>query len=603
MSPARHDLRCRTNVAAALFLAWLAAAGCSEKRGQDSFRPDGVATKNKAPADEKSPAPFFLATPAIPPRFVNVAEQAGIRFRRFSDIVPDRFFLPEIMGGGAAWIDFDADGRLDLYLADGCSLWTPEPGQTRYVNRLYRNLGDGRFEDVSFLSGTADNRYGQGLAVGDFDADGFADLYVTNFGRNTLLRNNGDGTFDDVTDAAGVGDELWGTSTVWLDVDGDGLLDLYVVNYLNCSKAEHQICLYDGKRGYCGPGRWQARPDRVYRNQGDGRFVERARFLGLQAPGGKGLAVSVCDFDGDLKPEIYVANDMMPNFLYTRTRVNAGKTKQTTLYREVAEAAGCARSRDGANEASMGIACADFDGDGLVDVFLTHYYQQKSTLYRNLGGLSFEDDSRRTRIAVNSYQTIGFGTAAIDFDRDGFCDLFVANGHVLGPNYGITVLTPQLLKNDGAGRFDDVSKSVGGYFDIPVLGRGVAAGDYDNDGDVDLVVTHVDRPTALLRNDTVTGRNFIGFDLRTRNRIPPIGGRIIVTAGRVQRIVPVTAGGSYLSSGDSRIVVGLGAHRGKVSVAVHWPSGRVDRFPDLSPNVYWQILDRGNPRILPAAAR
>lgn len=603
MLPRGHSsaVPCRLLALAAVSIALLCTS-CGRFEATPDEGPDAAQAKTAARHDASLKDLLSVDSgesgrSAVRPRFRDMAAASGIRFQRFSDVVPGRFFLPEVMGGGAAWLDYDGDGRLDLYVIDGCRLWEPDPHQTGHVNRMFRNRGGGRFEEVAFASNSAENRYGQGCAVGDFNADGFPDLYLTNYGRNTLLVNNGDGTFDDATEAAGVGDELWGSSAAWLDVDGDGYLDLYVVNYVDCTRANHKICEYDGKPGYCGPGSWQGVEDRVFRSRGDGTFVESARALGFESKGGKGLAVVACDFDGDLKPEIYVANDMMPNFLFTRSKSQGAPAAGSRLYHDVAAAAGCATSYDGRFEASMGIACADFDGDGRPDIFLTHFYSAKNTLYRNLGGLLFDDVSRRSRIAATSYQTLGFGTAAFDFDRDGDFDLFVANGHVLGPSHDPSQMPPQLLENDGRGRFREVSSAAGAYFAGKYLGRGVAEADYDDDGDVDLAVTHVDRPLALLRNETRAGEAaFIGFDLRTPGRIRPIGGRVIVRAGSRTITLPVTAGGSYLSSRDPRLFVGLGAHRGPVSVEIHWPSGRVDRFDPVEVNRYWSAME-GAPRL------
>jgi len=524
----------------------------------------------------------------IRPRFRDAASDLGVRFRRFNDFVPNRYFLPEVMGGGVAWFDFDRDGYLDLYATDGCRLWDPDPTQAQHVNRLFRNRGSKRFDDATVPSLSGDNRYGQGCAVGDFDADGFPDLYVTNFGRNTLLVNNGDGTFEDVTSAAGVGDESWGTSAVWFDANSDGLADLFLVNYLPVTRSNHRVCKYGGVEGYCGPGQWKLGVDDVlYLNLGDGRFQTAAKAKRIETRHAKGLAVAVCDFDSDGRPEIYVANDMAPNFLLTRLSPAAGRR----LYRNVAEAAGCALSGDGRNEASMGIACADFDGDRLVDIFLTHYYQHKNTLYRNLGSLRFEDDSRRSRIAAASFQSLGFGTVAFDYDHDEDEDLFIANGHVLGPKHSPNEMNPQLLENDGKGIFNDVSKFTGGYFLQPVLGRGAAGGDYDNDGRVDLAVSHLDQPLSILHNETRSPHHFIGLELQSSDRIHPAGGRVHVIAGGRRRVIPIIGGGSYLSSGDARIVVGLGRHRGSLRVEVIWRPGRKDTFEKLTTGRYWLLRE------------
>jgi hypothetical protein len=301
--------------------------------------------------------------------------------------------------------------------------------------------------------------------------------------------------------------------------------------------------------------------------------------------------VAVIDFDGDVRPEIYVANDMTENFLYRRT--GSGPDLR---YEEIASAAGCSVSGDGSPEASMGAACADFDGDGLIDIFLTHFFSHKNTLYRNLGGMVFVDDSRRTRIAATSFHTLGFGALAIDYDWDGDRDLFVANGHVFGPLHEPNAMQPQLLANDGGGLFDDVSQLAGSYFEDRWLGRGAAGADYDNDGHVDVAVTHLHRPVALLRNETRSANHFIGFDLRLSNRLPPLGGRVVVVAGDRKLVAPVVGAGSYLCESDSRLVVGLGAWNRGVDVEVYWPSGNVERFAGLAADRYWRIGEGGQPQ-------
>lgn len=540
----------------------------------------------------------------VAPRFTDVAVESGIEFTFFNDSVPERFFLPEVMGGGAAWVDYDGDGRLDLYLMNGARLGPDaDPSDKSHSNRLYRNVGGGQFVDVTELANAFGWSYGQGCAVGDYDADGFPDLYLTNYGHNVLLRNLGDGTFEDVTDAAAVGDPLWSTSAVWLDLDGDGLLDIYVTNYLDVTFENRKICTYeDGYRGYCGPGEYVGIPDRAFRNLGDGRFEEAAEQLGLANQGGKGLAVVAVDFNHDLRPEIYVANDMWANFLYSRDkRHRTSDATAGTLYADVAVPAGAAYADNGNNEASMGIACGDFDGDGLPDIFLTHFYQQKNTLYRNLGSLLFQDDSRRTRIAATSFDTLGFGTVPFDFDRNGTLDLFVANGHVLGPQITPNEMHPQLLRNRGGAMFVDISQESGDYFRDKWLGRAAVGGDFDNDGDLDIVVTHLDRPVVLLRNDTETDREFLGLRLSSPSRLPPVGGRVVLRAGEREWKQSIVAGGSYLASHDERLLFGLGEHRGPVDVEVHWPSGRVDQWKGLTTNQYWHLVEGSEPRSMEEA--
>ena len=587
-----------------LLLGVVMLSGCG--RNAASPKPENTAPKNRAavnkvnrpdPQKEKELASLLEVNDSAetdahgsPLYFHDVADSSGALFQRFNDTVPDRYFLPEVMGGGVAWLDFDGDGLIDLYATNGCPLWDRDEQQSPHSNQLFRNRGDGQFSPVAVNSRTGDTRYGQGCAVADFNADGFPDLFVTNYGRNTLFVGHGDGTFDDVTVTAGVDDESWGTSAVWLDANRDGLADLFVVNYLNVQRSTHDVCTYGGVTGYCGPGSWDGVADNLYLNNGDGRFRLSTTDGVVDGKMAKGLAVAVCDFDSDSLPEVYVANDMAPNFLLTQKN-QPSSDDAPGLYHDVAQGAGCAVGGDGRNEASMGVACSDFDNDGMVDIFLTHYFQQKNTLYRNLDGLLFEDNSRRSRAAATSFQTLGFGTVAADFDLDGDNDLFIANGHVLGPKHTPNGMRPQLLENDGRGFFDDASDRCGDYFSQLVIGRGVARGDYDNDGRSDLAVSHVDRSMAVLHNETQVRRHFIGFQLIPVDRVYPVGGRVVVIAADVRHVVPIVGGGSYLSSSDPRIIVGLDENTGPVDVVVQWPGRATETFDNLSSGEYWQLQE------------
>ncbi len=555
----------------------------------------GDATAEERKRDLKSLLQVGTKNAETPPQqmpvFQNIASSCGLDFSRFNDAVPGRFFLPEVMGGGVAWFDFDQDGLLDLYAVNGCFLWETEPADSVHTNKLYRNTGRG-FQEVCQPSLSTDVRYGHGCATGDFNSDGFQDLYITNFGRNTLLCGNGDGTFSDVTSDAGVGCEDWSTSSVWLDTNQDDLLDLYVVNYLDVTRENHKPCDYSGIAGYCGPGSWKAVSDVLYLNSGDGQFTAAETIAeDLNPANSKGLAVAVADFDVDTVAEIYVANDMAPNFLLQRR--SDQNTTVVPLYRDVAVRAGCAVSNEGENEASMGIACSDFDGDGLVDLFLTDFYESKNTIYRNLGSLFFEDASRQTRIAATSYDKLGFGTIAIDANLDGADDLFIANGHVLGPNVQPYEMTQQLLLNDGQGSFRDVSDSVGEYFQNPCLGRGVAGGDFDNDGRVDIAVNHLDLPLALLQNQTPEINHFIGIELLPGNRCHPSGGRVIITSNDRRRVIPIVGGGSYLSANDPRLIIGLAEKKGPLDIEVYWSPDNVSIYKNLAVDRYWVLSETG----------
>ena len=538
------------------------------------------------------PAP----APEVVPRFTDVAKAVGVHFLYQNDQQPGRFFLPEIMGGGVGWFDLDNDGWLDLYLVDGGLLAAPEKQAKSNGNRLYRNQA-GRFEDVSSLSNAAHRGYGHGCFVGDYDGDGFDDLYLTNFGANALLRNNGDGTLESVTGEAGVEDPVWSFGATWIDVDGDDDLDLFVADYITWSISGNKVCDMEKIHIYCGPGEYEGVPDKLFVNQGDGTFVESATPWGLQRDNGKGLAVVAVDLDQDLKAEVYVANDMTENFLFTQSRPPfanspAGESKP---FLNIGAAAGAAFSDVGYLEASMGIAVGDFDRDSNFDLFLTHFHLSKNTLYQNLGGLRFVDNSKRTRVAIHSMETLGFGTTAFDYDRDGWLDLIVANGHVFGPEHQPSAMRPQLLRNTTNGRFDDVSDHAGSYFQELWLGRGLGAADYDNDGDLDFAITHLDRPLSLLQNETNSRRAFLGLVLRTTSRVPPVGGRVLLKSSQLEQWSPISAGGTYLCTNDDRLLFGVDPKAGPASVQIHWPSGRVDDFSDLALNRYWLIHEGQTP--------
>lgn len=555
--------------------------------------------------------PRGSAEATVRPVFDNVAQESGVVFLYDRDVVEGRWMIAEVMGGGVAWLDVDLDGWLDLFFTNGGPI-EPGTGPQRVApDQLFRSLGpdaDGqiRFQNVTEAAGITDGGYGQGVAVGDYNADGFPDIYVTNYGQNLLLHNNGDGTFTDLTAEAGVGDHAWGTAAFFADLNRDGQLDLYVANFIDQTPDNVQPCDYGGDTGYCGPGTYRGVQDAVYISQGDGIFLEQSQRLGFIEPdgAGKGLAAVAVDFDHDLMPEVYVGNDMTPNLLYTATPDTARDAAglPPVRYREVAVTAGCALSDQGENEATMGIVCDDLDDDGLPDLFLAHFHKAKNTLYRNLGGLQFADESRRTKIAATSFDNLGFGSVALDWDRNGLLDLFVTTGHVLGPNAPPEKMAPQLLKRIDRTRFEDVSHEVAGsYFGGLWLGRGVAGGDYDNDGDLDIAVAHNDSPSALLANRTEVGGGFLGLELATPSRIPPIGGRVSVTSGDLHMTRPIAAGGSYQASHDPRLLFTLEDGNAPAEVTIHWPSGRVEQR-SLERNRYWRVLEGGPPQPLTAKA-
>lgn len=530
----------------------------------------------------------------IQPQFSVVTPEIGIQFTFDSDIVPDRFLLPEIFGGGLAWIDYDRDGWFDLFIPNGCALGSPQRHSNSTTGHLWRNFRGNAFTEVTTQADAGLVMFGQGCAVADYDNDGFDDLFIAGYGPDRLLKNRGDGTFEDVTDKSGVSRPDWTTGAIWIDVDGDHDLDLYCVTYLNVTQDNHKVCSSGGQAVYCGPGSFEATQDQCFLNLGDGTFQEATDRLGFRAEKGNGLSVAAVDLNDDLVPEIYVANDMTPNFLFERQAITSSTADQP-LYREIATPSGCSVSGSGESEASMGIALADFDGDGRTDIYLTHYFRMKNTLYRNRGNLIFDDISHLSKATSTSYEFLGFGTVSLDYDRDGDQDLFVANGHVLGPAQQPNEMRPQLLENN-KGVFRDVSSGAGPYFDELWLGRSVAACDYDNDGDVDLAISHIGRPFVLLRNDTPAScRQFVGLKLTTTDRNVPVGGRVVLHTSHRKITYPLVTGGSYMAAQDPRILAGWPETENLQVIEVFWPSGRIDRWTDLEVCRYWNLIEGSVP--------
>lgn len=555
-------------------------------------QPSVQATPEKTPVAVPQVAVQQVDVPQVLPQFDDVSSEMGISAPFYSDVIPNRFFLPEIMGGGVTWFDFDIDGVLDLFLVNGSHLDQHDQRPTPRGDWLYRGRPNKQFQAVPDKWGAADLGYGQGSAAGDFNSDGFPDLYIGNYGTNSLYLNEGDGTFTPVHETATTSGFSWTSSVVWVDLNFDKLLDLYVTNYLDVSLADRKICDYDGRPGYCGPGQYESAPDRAYLNKGDGSFVESADMLGLVDTFGKGLAVVVADLNQDFLPEMYVGNDMTPNFLFTPEK---NKDTGGVTYRDVAGIGGAAQSGEGMNEASMGISCADFDGDDRLDLFLTHYYNSQDTLYRNHGDLQFEDVSKRMGTAQVGYAYLGFGTVPIDYDADGLDDLFITNGHVLGPLVQPDRMPPQLLHNRNGKRFDDAQPELSDYFQKKWLGRGAASADFDSDGDLDLVVTHLDDPAALLKNSTVTGKGYVGFKLTTTERIHPVGARLTIITSAGSKTRSVTAGGSYLSSSDGRLLFHTDPDQMTTDIKVEWPSGKSEEYRGLETGRYWHLCEGNLP--------
>ena len=527
-------------------------------------------------------SPRMATRPDSGRRFEDIARASGrpISVRLWCDAPTSS--SADTMGGGVALFDFDDDGWLDIYFVNGCALPFDRQSPPR-PNKLYRNRGDGTFEDVTERAGVGGRGYGMGCAVGDFDNDGHDDLFVTGLNQTVLYRNRGDGTFEDVTAQAGVASSRWTTAAGFGDLDGDGDLDLVVVTYVEADpKAVLECRDKSGRLIHCQPERFPAQLDQLFRNNGDGTFTDVSREAGIEVPEGRGLGLAIADLDGDGRLDLFVANDGTANFLFR----NRGGLR----FEEVGLTAGVAYDGAGQPTASMGVVAEDLNSDGRIDLFHTNFINQTSTLRWNLGGGLFTDGTLAANLAAPSRSQTGFGTVALDVDNDGTLDLFVANGHTDDQPWFNTPMaqTAQLFLGREHGRFELAGPEVSPYFSRPVVGRGVAAGDLDNDGRVDLVVVHRDAPAAVLRNGT-RGGHWLGLRLRgTRSGRSPVGARVVCRAGGRSRVRWLTSGTSYLSSSDPRLWFGLGSAPKAEHLEVRWPSGTVQTWSDVAAD---RILD------------
>ncbi len=540
-----------------------------------------------ASPEERSPEASD-AGPVTGP-FVDHSAEAGLDFHHFNGM-SGRYYMAEIISPGGALVDYDGDGDLDIYLLQGTMLGSagvdeaPRPPRhpTPLTDRLYRNDlaattgGDRspRLVDVTRRAGLAASRYGVGVAAGDYNGDGQVDLYITNLGPHQLLRNAGDGSFDDVTAAAGVGDTGWSVPATWLDFDRDGRLDLYVGNYVDYPFDEPVLCRdLTGARDYCGPASYPSQPDRLYRNRGD-RFEDVTAESGLgSAPPAPALGAVAADFDGDGWPDLYVANDGQANNLWINRRDGT--------FSDEALLAGCAVNGRGKAEGSMGVDAADFDGDGDLDLFMTHLVAETNTLFRNDGGGLFTDHTDIAGLGAASRTRTGFGAGWLDYDNDGLLDLVAVNGAVKKIEALARAGDPfplhepnQLFRNLGGERFEEVDG--GEPFTLSEVSRGALLGDLDNDGDTDLVVANNNGPARLLINRIGQDRQWVGARLTVgRPARDALGARLATTApDGTERWGRVRADGSYAAANDPRVRVGLGDGPPPASVRVHWPDGR-----------------------------
>src|ERR1700722_10353498 len=507
--------------------------------------------------------------------FVDVARPSGITFQHDNTASSEKYLI-ETMGSGCGWIDYDQNGLLDLYLVNGAATRVYTPRQP-LRSALYRNNGDGTFTDVTVKAGVgAEGLFGMGVAVGDFDNDGFPDLFVLGYGRCILYHNNGDGTFTDVSARAGVENAgCWASSAAWFDYDNDGRLDLAIANYVDWSPERNFYCgdQGPGMRSYCHPDDFRGQPPTLYHNNGDGTFTDVSRPSGLGLKGGNGLGVVTFDYDDDGWQDIFIANDHMPNFLFHNNRDGT--------FREVGYAAGVAVSADGLFEAGMGTDAADATGSGRMDLTVTHLDMQLARFYQNLGDQTFDDATLRSKIGYATYHMSGFGTRFMDYDNDGARDLFMANGHVLDNiqryHADTRYAEPKLMfRNNGRGIFENVRALLARDFNLPRVSPGPAIADFDNDGDLDILVNNNGKAPQLLRNDGGNSNHWPApLLIGTKSNRDGVGARVKVSAGTLILHDQRKGGTSYQSAQDPRLHFGLGLHSNVDAIEIFWPSGSV----------------------------
>lgn len=504
-------------------------------------------------------------------------------------------YLPESTGAGCAFFDYDNDGWMDIYLVNSgpCDFWTPAKPLR---NALYHNNRDGTFTDVTEKAGVPGGGYGMGVAAGDYNGDGFPDLYVTQYGRSILYRNNGDGTFTDVTEKAGVAAPGWASSAVWFDYDNDGRLDLFVCRFVDFSKLKHHVCnapnipALAGVNEYCYPRIFDPMPSWLYHNNGDGTFTDVSQKTGIADNPGKAWGAVATDINNDGFLDLFVANDTTANFIFA----NRGGKR----FEEIGFTAGVAYGPGGKARSGMGVDSADFDQDGWMDLFVTNLDHEFYGLYRNKHDESFEDKASSMGVARASQMMSGWGVKFFDFDNDGSLDLFVANGHpddlVDKITPGVSYSEPLLLFRNTGGELKNISEESGPLFSRPLSARGLALGDFDNDGSVDVLIAVNDGAPVLLRNNAGTQNNWLGVNLVGKKCNPDaIGARVAYQAGDLKRQQMKVSGGSFLSSHDPRMVLGMGKREKMEWLEVKWPmpGGTTQRFTGLPINRYITIVE------------
>jgi hypothetical protein len=528
------------------------------------------------------------------PLLVDITRKAGIHFEHLS--APEKKYIVESMAGGVVVIDYDRDGWPDIYFTNAPTVGQALKGVVPH-GALYHNNHDGTFTDVTAKSGVGTPGFAMGGAVGDYNNDGWPDLFITCLGQNVLYRNNGDGTFTDVTKQAGLANSTsWSSGSAFADYDQDGFVDLAVSGYVDFHLddlpgfGKTPTCKYRGIDVQCGPRGLRGAGDRLYHNNGDGTFTDVSKQTGLDDENGYyGLTVIWADFDNRGLPDLYVANDSTPNFLYK----NEGKGKFT----EIGLESGTAVSADGSEQGSMGVAVGDFRHTGLPSLYVTNFADEYNTLYNNLGKYDFRDVSYEAGVAVAALPWVKWGTAAIDFDNDTWLDLISVNGQVYPqvdtlPSGARYRQPKNLFMNNGDGNFCDAAKQAGPALQEPRVSRGVARADFDNDGNEDVVIEDLDGVPMLLHNNGQPGNHWVSFELGgTKSNKLAIGAKIKVVAGGVPQTEEVRSGGGYLSQHDLRIHFGLGKATKIDSVEIRWPSGKVDNLTNLAADKFYAVLE------------